>query len=134
MTSQPVKNIIKDTILYDGDCRFCTSQIGILRRLDWGDRLDFVSLHDPSVPVRFPELSYEQLMEQMWVVSKDGRRFGGADAVRYLSTKMPSLFPLIPILHFPGMMPVWRACYRLIAKWRYRIAGKNCSEGTCKLH
>ena len=134
MNEEHVKNIIKDTIIYDGDCRFCTSQIGILRRLDWGKRLGFISLHEPSVSVRFPDLSYEQMMEQMWVISTDGKRFGGADAVRYLSRKLPSLYLLAPVLHFPGTMPIWRACYRWIARWRYRIAGRNCSEGTCKLH
>ena len=58
---------VEDTVLYDGDCRFCCSQVDILRRLDGKRRLKFVSLHDPSVPEKFPDLSFSQLMDQMWI-------------------------------------------------------------------
>jgi predicted DCC family thiol-disulfide oxidoreductase YuxK len=92
-------------------------------------------LHDPSVAVDYPDLSYEMLMEQMWVVAPDSRRFGGADALRYLSRRLPLLWPIAPVLHIPFSMPLWRWLYRQIAKRRYRIAGKNCDEGgSCSLH
>jgi predicted DCC family thiol-disulfide oxidoreductase YuxK len=50
-----------DTVLYDGDCRFCRGQIGILRRLDLLGSLAFTSFHDPRVAVDFPELPPEEL-------------------------------------------------------------------------
>ena len=40
---------LADTVLYDGQCRFCRSQIAMLRRFDLGGRRRFVSLHDPEV-------------------------------------------------------------------------------------
>jgi predicted DCC family thiol-disulfide oxidoreductase YuxK len=125
----------KDVVLFDGHCNFCRSQIEILRRLDGGKRLVFLSLHDPSVKVDYPDLSYEQLMDQMWIVSRSGERFGGAYAVRYLTRLLPLLWPAAPLLHFPGLMPMWCFLYRQVAKYRYRLAGKNCDEGgTCSLH
>lgn len=124
----------RDTILFDGDCRFCTSSVKILRWLDWTRRLDFVSLHDPLVKVRFSDLTFEQLMDQMWVVTTSGDRFGGADAIRYLTKRLPTLMPLFPFLHFPGTMPLWRSLYRWIARNRYRLAGKSCDAGTCRYH
>ncbi len=123
-----------DVVLYDGECRFCCSQINILRRLDGKKSLRFLSLHDPSVQINYPDLSREQLMEQMWVVAPNGQRFGGADAVRYLSRRLPMLYPFAPILHLPFSMPLWRWMYRLVAKYRYRIAGKNCENGSCSIH
>lgn len=128
-------SLAKDVVLFDGECRFCRSQIAILRWLDWFKRLEFVSLHDSSVISRFPDLSYDQLMEQMWVVTPEGEQFGGANAVRYLTRSLPSLYLLAPLLHIPGSLPVWSFLYRCVARLRYRIAGKSsCENGTCEVH
>jgi predicted DCC family thiol-disulfide oxidoreductase YuxK len=125
----------QDLVIYDGHCNFCCRQIDHLRRLDGRNRLRFISLHDPEVATNYPDLSFEQLMEQMWLIPAEGGRCGGADALRYLSRRLPVLWPLAPLMHLPGAMPLWRYLYKQIAKRRYRIAGRNCEEGgTCSLH
>jgi predicted DCC family thiol-disulfide oxidoreductase YuxK len=122
----------RDTVLYDGRCRFCRSQVAILRRLDLGRTLEFTSLHNPSVGHDFPELAHDDLLAQMVVVDKAGLARGGADAVRYLSRRLPLLWPLAVPLHVPGTLPLWAAIYRFIARNRMWIAG-SCDDGTCKL-
>lgn len=124
----------RDTVLYDGQCRFCVGQIGTLRRLNRGGRLEFVSLHDDRVPREFPELSRDMLMEQMYVVAPSGTAYGGAEAIRYLSRRLPLLWPLAPLLHLPGSLPLWQAGYRFVARNRYRIAGRSCTDGSCSIH
>ena len=121
-------------LIYDGQCNFCRASVGSLRRLDWTGRLAYISLHDPRVSQRWPELSHEQLMEQIWLVTENGGRYGGADAMRYLSLRMPSLWLAAPLLNFPFAMPLWRKIYRWIARNRYRVAGRNCENGSCSLH
>ena len=123
----------RDTVLYDGQCRFCRSQVALLRRLDPTGRLRFVSLHEPHVARDFPELEPEALMREMQVIDRSGRVRGGAEAVRYLSRRLPLLWPLALPLHVPGSLPVWNRLYRLVARNRYRLAGR-CDEGTCRLH
>jgi predicted DCC family thiol-disulfide oxidoreductase YuxK/GNAT superfamily N-acetyltransferase len=126
---------LQDVVLYDGKCNFCRSQIDTLRRLDGAKRLEFVSLHDPRVAVQYPNLTFEQMMEQMWIVAPDGKQYGGAYAVRYLTLRLPILWPIAPLMYIPFSMPVWSFLYRQVAKRRYRIAGKNCDDdGTCSLH
>jgi predicted DCC family thiol-disulfide oxidoreductase YuxK len=122
-----------DTVLYDGQCRFCRSQVAMLRALDLSGRLRFVSLHDPAVARDFPELPPEALMKEMYLVDRSGHARAGAEAVRYLSWRLPLLWPLAVPLHVPGSLPVWRWLYQLIARNRYRLAGR-CDEGTCRLH
>jgi predicted DCC family thiol-disulfide oxidoreductase YuxK len=122
----------RDTVLYDGRCRFCRSQIAILRRLDLGRVLEFTSLHDPSVGSDFPELAHDDLLAQMVVVDTAGRARGGAEAVRYLSRRLTLLWPLAVPMHIPGTLPLWAALYRFVARNRMRIAG-SCEDGTCKL-
>ena len=123
-----------DTALYDGKCSFCTASVKTLRRLDITGQLQFLSLHDPSVSVRFPDLTYEMLMEQMWVVSPEGNNFGGANALRYLSRRLPLLYPFAIVLYIPGSLPVWKTLYRCIAQRRYKLAGTKCDDGSCSLH
>ncbi len=144
---------LADVVVWDGQCAFCLSQVLRLRRFDWWHQLTFVSLHDPRVAELLPDLTFQQLMDQMWVATRaplatklgsDGpmgvqsacvAKYGGADAARYLSRKLPSLWWLAPLLHLPFSMPLWRYVYRVIAQRRYRISGVTCdTEGACDVH
>lgn len=128
-----------DVVIYDGHCKFCLAQV---KRLNWWDgknRLCYVSLHDDFVKENYPELSYEQLMEQMYVVERStGAARGGARAIRYLSRRLPKLWLAMPFLHIPLTLPIWQWMYRQVAKRRYQIAGKNqesnCEDEACKVH
>ncbi len=122
----------RDTVLYDGTCRFCRGQMAILRRLDPTGRLALVSLHDPAVARDFPELPRDVLLEEMVVVDRGGRPRAGAIAWRHLTRRLPLLWPLAVPLHVPGSLPLWDWLYRLIARNRYRFAG-SCDEGTCRI-
>lgn len=121
-----------DTVLYDGQCRFCRSQIALLRRLDLAGCLGFTSLHDPSVAADYPELSRDDLLSQMYVVSRSGEARGGAEAVRYLSRRLPLLWPAAVLLHVPGSLPLWKSLYAFVARNRMKIAGR-CDDGTCRI-
>lgn len=125
-----------DVVIFDGQCRFCQGQVRNLRRLDWeGKRLSFLSLHDPRVAQRYPSLSHDVLMSQMFVVRPDGSMYGGGDAVRYLSRRLPTLWWAMPILHLPGTAALWRWAYHQVAARRYRIAGKTaCDQDACAVH
>ncbi|MCG8653679.1 MAG: DUF393 domain-containing protein [Pirellulales bacterium] len=122
-------------MIYDGECNFCRSQVAKLHRFDrGGQKLAFISLHDPRVAQRYPDLSHQQLMDQMYVVDRAGRRHGGADAVKYLSRRLPLLWIIAPILHIPGTARLWRWMYRQVARRRYRLAGRNCENDSCSIH
>lgn len=133
-----------DVVIYDGRCVFCQGQVKNLRRFDGRNRLAFISLHDPWVLEQFPDLTHEQMMDQMYLVPAtdtgySNQRFGGAAAIRYLTRRLPKLWILAPLLHIPFSLPLWQWGYRQVAKRRYQIAGKQgdsqCDEGgTCHLH
>jgi predicted DCC family thiol-disulfide oxidoreductase YuxK len=119
-----------DVVVYDGNCPFCRSQVARLARWDGRKRLAFVSLHDPLVAARFPDLSGD-LMQQMHVVTSDGRRYAGARAVRYLTRRLPRLWLLMPLLHIPFSLPVWQWVYRQIARRRYRGSRPEPCQTAC---
>ncbi len=125
-----------DVVIYDGTCRFCRRQVARLARYDGDGRLAFISLHDPAVAERYPDLTHERLMQEMVVVERSGGRHGGAAAIRYLSRRLPRLWLAAPFLHIPGSMPLWRWLYGQIATRRYRwnARAEECEEGACKIH
>ena len=133
----PAERPEADIVIYDGDCRFCTGQVENLASWDSRGRLAFLSLHDPEVAKRFPDLTYDRLMEEMVVVDRQGNRYGGAAAFRYLTTRLPRLYLLAPLMHIPFTLPLWSWGYKQVARRRYRIAGKTgegCEDEACKVH
>lgn len=121
-------------VIYDGECKFCTGTVRKLDRFDRRGQLAYLSLHDPEVARRYPELTHDELMQYMFIIPADGRRFRGAEGFKYLSTRIPALYWMAPILYLPGLMPLWQFFYRQFAKRRYRWGRiESCEDGTCKL-
>ena len=126
-----------DVVIFDGHCKFCHQQVQRLKRWDSKGKLTFVSLHDPFVAENYPDLSHDQLMDQMYVVNESGARYGGASAIRYLSRKLPRMWWLMLLLHIPFSLPIWQWGYKQVAKRRYRISQKmnsSCDDGSCEVH
>lgn len=124
-----------DIVIFDGHCRFCNRQVARLNRWDSLGRLAFLSLHDPRVRSRFPELTHEQLMQNMHVVDKEGQAYAGAASLRYLSRRLPRLYAIAPLLHVPGSLPVWQWLYHQVARRRYQLGTTTvCDDDACKIH
>jgi predicted DCC family thiol-disulfide oxidoreductase YuxK len=131
----------RDVVLYDGNCNACALAARRLHQMDLGSgRLAFMSLHDARVGQRYPDLSFDDLMAQMYVIDRAGNRHGGADAVRYLTRRLPLMWPLMPLLHIPGTAKLWRRLYRVVARNRYWISSRffgtknDCESGACEIH
>jgi len=124
-----------DVVIFDGRCRMCTTQ---LQKLTWWDcqgRLAYLSLHSPLVAERYPDLTYEMLMDRMFIVDQKGRRQGGAVAIRYLTRRLRRLWWAAPFLHVPGSLALWQFLYNQIARRRYRFGTTDaCDDGACEVH
>jgi predicted DCC family thiol-disulfide oxidoreductase YuxK len=71
----------------------------------------------------------------MYVITPEGRRYGGAAAFRYLTRRLPRLWILAPLLHLPFSLPLWQWAYRQVARRRYQLAKSEPCEGdVCKVH
>lgn len=126
-------NPAKDTILFDGQCRFCQAHMRTVQRADRGHRFACVSLHDPEAAQWTSDIPPAQVMREMYVVTRSGRRYGGIDAVRYVTRSLPLLWPVALILHIPGTRRIWGWLYRKVAARRYWFGRASCDTGTCSL-
>ena len=123
-----------DVIIFDGACGFCQKNVKRLHDWDGADRLAFVAIDDPEVARRWPQFTREQLMQYMHVVDRYGDVHVGAGAFRYLSRRLPRLWPLALLMHIPFSGPLWRAGYQWFAKRRYQLSQRDCADGSCDVH
>ena len=71
-------------------------------------------------------------MTEMYLIDRADNRHHGAGALRVLSRILPRLWPVAPLLNFPGTLPIWQWGYAQVANRRYRL-GKTCDDGQCKI-
>jgi predicted DCC family thiol-disulfide oxidoreductase YuxK len=127
-----------DVVIYDGDCGFCRAQVNKLLWWDCQHKLSYISLHDPEVARRWPDLDHDRLMREMLIIDRQGNRHWGPEAIAYLTRRLRRLWWAAPLFYIPGVMFLWRRMYRWIARNRYRISQKmgheTCDSGACQLH
>jgi predicted DCC family thiol-disulfide oxidoreductase YuxK len=85
----------------------------------------FVPLQNPTFARRLG-LRPGELPEEIQLVLADGRRLGGADALRFLAAQIAWLAPLAWISGFPGIRTVTNRAYAWVAENRY------CLGDTCR--
>lgn len=121
-------------LIYDGHCKFCRANIRWISAIDEG-KVAYISLHDPFVKDRWPELSHEQLMKHIYLIDGD-QKYPGAAAFKQLSRKLKMLWPIMPLMHIPFSLPVWQFFYNKVARIRYRFGRieDDCENGACSVH
>ena len=104
-------------ILYDGDCRSCTASA---RRFDRTFRRRgflFLPLQTNWVMKRL-DLEPGAPLEEMRVLTSDGRDIGGADVVIFLARQIWWAWPFAALARLPGMHKLLDRGYRWIAAHR----------------
>jgi predicted DCC family thiol-disulfide oxidoreductase YuxK len=117
-------------VLYDGDCGFCTRWRDRLSPRDRDGRVEWLSVHDPSVSSRFPDLDRDDAMRQMYVFAPDGKLHKGSEGWRELFEVLHGLSWLAALYRIPGVPFLIRHLYRFIARRRYSL---SCSGAGCRL-
>jgi predicted DCC family thiol-disulfide oxidoreductase YuxK len=124
------------TVLYDGDCRFCTrSAHGIQRRFG-RERVALKNFQEPAALEPYPSVTRDAAMKKMHVVLPDGRIFAGAAAVARIVASVRFIGWLAYVYYVPGIRQLADLAYSLVARYRYKLFGRTeaCDGGTCHLH
>jgi predicted DCC family thiol-disulfide oxidoreductase YuxK len=111
-------------VFFDGDCSFCMSIARRLRPLLEPRGFGIATLQDPRVREQL-SLPERELLAELRVLARDGRQFGGADAIIYLARQVWWARPFWGLAQVPGMRRVLRSAYRWIA------ARRHCLGGVC---
>jgi predicted DCC family thiol-disulfide oxidoreductase YuxK len=123
---------MKARVLYDGDCALCRKSIGILRKLDWLGKLDYVNARDEAHAVlRQPPVAVAPLLEEMHVLTPMGCLHRGFRAFRWLAWRLPACWPVAPLLYIPGVPWLGQRTYLWVARNRFHLV--PCHDGVCEI-
>jgi predicted DCC family thiol-disulfide oxidoreductase YuxK len=124
-----------DVVLYDGHCRICTGGARRLAALARPGAVEIRDFQDPGVLAALPQLTHEQCMQAMQLVTPDGRVFSGAEAVvRALASRSLVGIPA-RLYYLPGLRQLANAAYAWVARNRYGLSGAPaCDDAGCALH
>jgi predicted DCC family thiol-disulfide oxidoreductase YuxK len=109
-------------VFFDGDCGFCMSIARRLQPVLEPRGFGIATLQDPRVREQL-SLPERELLAELRVLAKDGRQFGGADAIVYLARQVWWAWPLWALAQVPGMRHVLRFAYSWIAVRRHCLSG-----------
>jgi len=120
-------------LIYDGQCQFCINSVKRIKMMDIFDAVDYVDFHTiGEIGQVHNDLNEKQVNSQMHWINSTDELYGGFEAFRKLSFKLPMIFPLIPVLYFPGMSLAGPFLYRFIAKNRFLFhSNPRCNTNTC---
>lgn len=110
------------TVLYDSTCTLCTSCRNWLRRQAQWVQLDFVSLHDPSVPRRFPGIERFEPQRQLVAVNERGAVYVGDHAWLMCLWALQEYRDWALRLARPALRPLARAVCQAVSRNRYEIS------------
>ena len=123
----------RSQIVYDGNCGFCRHSLNQLKIMDMFDvfePVDFHRLDDPALV--HLQLTQKTAASQLHLIEPDGRSYGGFEAFRRMCFNLPMCYPLVLILHFPGMGLVGPCIYRWVAQNRYLFHSNiTCKSNAC---
>lgn len=115
--------------LYDGQCEICQAFISWLRVLDRTEQVKPIPLEAAELDALCADLSLEQCLRELHVISPDRSVYRGWDAV----ARLARLFPATWLVGALGSIPPFRwACsagYRFVARNRYALS--KCRGGAC---
>jgi predicted DCC family thiol-disulfide oxidoreductase YuxK len=110
------------TLIFDGECGFCTRSRDLLIKLDRRHRIRTVPLQRPGAP-ELAGVSRAELTRSVYWLAGDGTVRSGAEAVNAaLSAVLGSRIPLW-IYRLPGVRALQDAAYRWVAANRHRLPG-----------
>src|SRR5262249_40214646 len=98
-TTPPARNVV----LYDGHCKFCTAGARKLLALARPGAVELQSFQEPGVLERFPGLTYDDCMKQMYLITPAGRVYGGFEAAVQAVATRRGLGWLPPVYRLPGL-------------------------------
>ena len=110
--------------MYDGDCRTCRALAKTFNRLFRRRGFYFVPLQAAWVQRRLG-LGPNAPLEELRVLTRDGRDLGGADAVMFLARQIWWARPFYALAHLPGIHRLTDRVYRWIA------AHRGCTHIRC---
>ena len=108
----------KLAILFDGSCAMCTNGAVVF---DNSGTIEALDLNDPEARAKFPDLKFENLVEELHAVDDRGRVYRGARAINEILRRQRGLKGWLAYLwYLPPYAWLSDRQYKRIAATRYQ--------------
>jgi predicted DCC family thiol-disulfide oxidoreductase YuxK len=124
---------MKTIALYDGTCSLCKETKRIFKKLDWLDKVEWISLQEYEKMPGSLSFSRQDLRKELHLITPSGNVKKGYSAVRRLLLLFPASFLISTFLYLPFTELLGDPAYKWIAKNRQKFLKKKCGDGSCSL-
>jgi predicted DCC family thiol-disulfide oxidoreductase YuxK len=121
------------TVLYDGECSFCTFQIKVISWLDWFHAVRLVPIADPAAAAMNHGIPQADLEEAIHCIAGSGRIYRGARCLRFIGMRMPLVVPFALFLWIPGVIYLAEIVYRWVSRHRQVIGRIFGCKSACAI-
>lgn len=121
------------TVLYDGKCSLCKESKRIFEKLDWQQKVTWLSLQEYERTYGETSFSPAELRKEIHLITSSGKVVKGYNAVRLIMLQSPPVFVLGLIMYLPLVPLIGKPIYKLVAKNRHKFFRKKCDDGSCAL-
>jgi predicted DCC family thiol-disulfide oxidoreductase YuxK len=124
---------MKTIALYDGTCSLCKETKKIFKKLDWLNRVEWISLQEYEKRPGSFSFSRQDLRRELHIITPSGSVKKGYSAIRRLLFLFPASFLMSLLLYLPLTPMLGDPIYKWIAKNRHKFLKKKCDDGSCSL-
>lgn len=118
-------------VFFDGACPLCVREIGMIRRRDRHQRIQFTDIAAPAFSAEQLGVTQDALMARIHGRLPDGTWIEGVEVFRRLYSAV-GFGPLVAVTRLPGISHLLDAGYRVFARNRLKFTGR-CTAESCSL-
>lgn len=112
-------------LIYDSECGLCVRFKKAVDLIDLKKQVSFMSIHDPEVYLKYPQLDKEACDEQVHLIKDTGEIIVGADVIEYLIQKLPGVQKFAWLLDSDSAKKASKVFYKKISEMRM-MQKRNC--------
>lgn len=105
-------------LIYDSECTMCTRFKQALERIDTGNEINFVSIHEDELYEAFPELNRDDCYDKVHLIDENRKIYVGASIVEVLKDKIPTINKLSWLLDKEATKKALNVFYEKVNEFR----------------
>ncbi|MDP3840892.1 MAG: DUF393 domain-containing protein [Methylococcales bacterium] len=116
----------KVTCFHDGECPICNIEINAMKKLDTAGNIQWVDISQDKAALAKAGLTYKQTMDRMHVIDENQQLQSGVLGFLQVWKQLPYYRRIAPIIeNVPLLLQLMECCYRIFARYRLPLTGKQ---------
>ena len=116
----------KATVFHDGECPMCSREIALMRKIDVSNAIHWVDITKDKQALADAGITYQQAMDRIHVADASQQLHTGIKGFMNVWEHLPYYRRLVPVIrHTPLLLPIMEAVYKVFAKNRLRLTGRQ---------